>query len=85
MHPNRPTSVVVMAILNFVIGGLGVAGSCCTFIGYPIFLQIAASAGSDRLGKGLKDMADQFQAIPGYYEYAVYGGLVGAIISGKMG
>lgn len=96
MNRERPTAVLVMAILNFVMGGLGLLVFLCCGLGTLLFTSLMldfvskAAPPPTQGGPNPADLTKVFDQIPGYY--AVMGthsvlcaGLCVVVIVGGMG
>jgi hypothetical protein len=78
--PQRPAAVTVIAVINFVLGGLGLLGTCC---GGVALLVLSSLAGSMPAPPGqpnpLKEMQTLFESIPGYIPFMIASAILGAI------
>jgi hypothetical protein len=85
-NPNRPTAVLVIAILHFIFGGLGILGTVCG--GIIIFgafallnAAIAQAPPNEPEVQALKDLLNSMQSIPGVVPFFAGSMVVGLILA----
>jgi hypothetical protein len=79
----RPTAVTVIAILNFIIGGLTIVGLVCSGM-LLLFAASVLKSVPPPPGGGpnpMTEMTDLFQSIPGYIPYMIVSAILGVIMA----
>ncbi|HMC66536.1 MAG TPA: hypothetical protein VKI65_16495 [Gemmataceae bacterium] len=82
MNRQRPTVVLVMAILNFVFGGLGFFWVICAGLGLLVVVSLAKNAPPPPGGgrNPLADLSEMFNSIPGFIPYTIIASILGLIV-----
>jgi hypothetical protein len=81
MRRDRPTVVLVMAILNFVLGGLGLCGMLCLAGGIGLFAAAAGNAPPPPPGQpDFREMVEAFKSVPGYIPFMIASLVVGLVV-----
>src|SRR4051794_11643492 len=82
MRPrNRPTSVLVLAILQIIFGSLGLLGSLC---GVGMQLAGGGSMFGGQAPQGMPDIQALLRERVPHYEIVLLGGLILGLISGTV-
>lgn len=76
MNRERPTAVLVMAILNFVMGGLGLITFLCCGLGGLLFTGlmldfVGKAAPPSKGGPDPSELTKMFDYVPGYYPVTI--------------
>jgi hypothetical protein len=77
----RPTAVTVIAVINFVLGGLNLLGVCCTGGFMGLFVMLARAQPAQGQPNPMKDLMDVFVAIPGYVPFLIASTVLGTILA----
>jgi hypothetical protein len=82
MQRERPTAVLVLAILNFVFGGLGIAALCCGAMAAGLLAAVFNLAPTPRPGQPAPpNLMEMFQSIPGYIPFLIVSLILGLLVS----
>jgi hypothetical protein len=83
MTRQRPTAVLIVAILNLVFGGLGVLAMLCGGLGLLLLIALAANAPPPPGGgpNPLKELGDVFAKIPGYIPYMIVSSVLNSVMA----
>jgi hypothetical protein len=82
MQRERPTAVLVIAIFNFILGGLGLIGSVCGGGGIALLAALgsqAGPAGPPGQPNPFAEMAGMYNSIPGFIPYTLVTTLLGSV------
>lgn len=80
--PQRPAPVIIVAVLNFLFGGMGLFGSFCGAFAVLVMPALLQSLPAPPAGQpGPKDLAAVFDSIPGYYPFMIGSLLLSLVMS----
>jgi hypothetical protein len=79
----RPTAVTVIAVLNFVIGGLGLLGLLCGGLGMLLLGSLVSNMPAPPQGQPnpLKEMMAFYESVPGYIPFMIVSAVLGGIMA----
>jgi hypothetical protein len=81
MQRERPTTVLVLAIFNFVLGGMGVMSMLCLGGMGALFLAMANVTPPPGQPNPMKEVWGMYEAIPGFIPYTIATTLLGVVLA----